>query len=106
MHHLGFLSKYIMATSVYALVRKPFILKKHKVETSDSNLTRTKYRPLLSTEVAMISAMNCFVGPIFTPIFIAADLNALEISVRKLDKEEHYSKKYYENRTILDLMFV
>lgn len=98
----SFLNKYAMTASLYAFIRKPIVLKNHKIQKHDH---KNGYSDLLITEIIPLSFSNAVIGIWLSPLFVCKDMQNLEINLRG-SKNDFYNKYYYEHYSLIDLFFI
>lgn len=99
------LTKYIVGSSAYCLLRKPLVLSKHKIQTEDSSYYDPKYRHLLISEIIPMSVLSGMMGQFIAPLHLCQDARKAEVYWRGLEKELDPPHEY-KHRSFLDLVFV
>lgn len=104
---LGIANKYMYCSIIYSTLRKPIVLKNHKVETSDNDiLGENRYRNLLKTEIIPITVFSGVSGIYLAPYYFYEDLKSAEINVCGLHETDYVGKNKYLHYDLSDLLFV
>lgn len=105
---LGFAYGYMFFSITYSLVRKPAVLKKHKIETSNCIFLNEEkhYRKLLKAEVIPLSILSGISGIYLFPYFLFKDLRDFEIYNCNLRKNDYIGRCDYLHNNFAEFLFV
>lgn len=102
----SFIKNYGIVSTVYCILRKPFILSKYQVETQDSEYGNKKYRNLLYTEkIALTLIGGVFFGQIAAPFHLFQDIRNFELRLRQM-QHVVYKDDDFKKNNFIDLLFV
>ena len=99
MQYNKILQNYCVASLTYCTVRKPIVVRNHKVLTKRSRYayaeSDNEFRNLLVTETIPLVAMAAVLGVYTFPYLFMKDVCYLELKVRGLDENEYVEDTHH-----------